>query len=160
MYALSFIDNLTLYDDYSREQINEIVKKMELNSILEKGNGAIDVEMTREFNEKGVMVSGGEAQKIALSRVISGEFGLLVLDEPSSALDPITEYNIMNLIMSAANLTTTIIVAHRLSTVRDADRIVVIDDGGVVESGSHDALMSIKGKYFEMFTKQAENYVK
>lgn len=160
VYALSFIDNLTLYDDYSREQINEIVKKMELNSILEKGNGTIDVEMTREFNEKGVMVSGGEAQKIALSRVISGEFGLLVLDEPSSALDPITEYNIMKLIMSAANLTTTIIVAHRLSTVRDADRIVVIDDGGVVEAGSHDALMSMKGKYFEMFTKQAENYVK
>ena len=160
VYALSFIDNLTLYDEYSREQINEIVKKMELNSILEKGNGTIDVEMTREFNEKGVMVSGGEAQKIALSRVISGEFGLLVLDEPSSALDPITEYNIMKLIMSAANLTTTIIVAHRLSTVRDADRIVVIDDGGVVESGSHDALMSMKGKYFEMFTKQAENYVK
>lgn len=160
VYALSFIDNLTLYDDYSRDQINEIVRKMELNSILEKGNGTIDVEMTREFNEKGVMISGGEAQKIALSRIISGEFGLLVLDEPSSALDPITEYNIMKLIMNAANLTTTIIVAHRLSTVRDADRIVVIDDGGIVEAGSHDELMSIRGKYFEMFTKQAKNYVK
>ena len=160
VYALSFIDNLTLYDDYSRDQINEIVRKMELNSILEKGNGTIDVEMTREFNEKGVMISGGEAQKIALSRIISGEFGLLVLDEPSSALDPITEYNIMKLIMNAANLTTTIIVAHRLSTVRDADRIVVIDDGGIVEADTHDELMSIRGKYFEMFTKQAKNYVK
>lgn len=160
VYALSFIDNITLYDDYSREHINDIVKKMELNSILEKGNGTIDVEMTREFNEKGVLVSGGEAQKIALSRVISGAFGLLILDEPSSALDPIAEYNIMKSIMSTANLTTTIIVAHRLSTVRDADRIVVIDDGGIAEVGSHDELMSIRGKYFEMFTKQAENYVK
>ena len=84
----------------------------------------------------------------------------MVLDEPSSALDPITEYNIMKLIMNAANLTTTIIVAHRLSTVRDADRIVVIDDGGIVEAGAHDELMSIRGKYFEMFTKQAKNHVK
>lgn len=160
VYALSFIDNITLYDDCSREHINDIVKKMELNYIFEKGNDTIDVEMTREFNEKGVMVSGGEAQKIALSRVISGKFGLLILDEPSSALDPIAEYNIMKSIMSAANLTTTIIVAHRLSTVRDADRIVVIDDGSIVEVGPHDELMSLRGKYFEMFTKQAENYVK
>ena len=160
VYALPFIDNITMYGDLSREEVDDIVSKMGLNGILEKGDGTADVEMTREFDEKGIMVSGGEAQKIALSRIISGDFGLLILDEPSSALDPIAEYNMMKLIMSTANRTTTVMVAHRLSTVRDADRIVVVDNGSIVETGSHDELMSRRGEYYEMFTKQAENYVK
>lgn len=160
VYALPFIDNITLYNEYSRETVNDIVSKMELNGILEKGGGDIDIEMTREFDDKGIMVSEGEAQKIALSRIISGDFGLLILDEPSSALDPIAEYNMNKLIMSTANLTTTIIIAHRLSTVRDADRIVVVNNGRITEVGSHNELMSLRGEYYDMFTKQAENYEK
>ena len=160
VYAMPFIDNITLYNDYSDDTVKSIVDKMGLNGILEKGDGTVEAEMTREFDEKGIMVSGGEAQKIALSRIISGDFGLLVLDEPSSALDPIAEYNLIKLIMSTANTTTTVMVAHRLSTVRDADRIVVFDDGRIAETGSHDELMALRGMYYEMFTKQAENYVK
>ncbi|MCD7842894.1 MAG: ABC transporter ATP-binding protein, partial [Lachnospiraceae bacterium] len=76
------------------------------------------------------------------------------------ALDPIAEAKMSEAILSAANQTTTIMIAHRLSTIRDADRIVVFDRGRICECGSHGELMALHGKYWEMFTRQAENYVK
>ncbi len=84
---------------------------------------------------------------------MSRDFSLLLLDEPSSALDPIAEYKMSEAILSAANKATTIIIAHRLSTIRDADKIYVFDHGKIVESGTHDELMDMGGHYCEMFTK-------
>ncbi|MBQ8566045.1 MAG: hypothetical protein IJ445_00490 [Clostridia bacterium] len=90
--------------------------------------------------------------------MFTGDFGLLIFDEPSSALDPIAEYNMTKMIFDASNIATTIMIAHRLSTIRNADKIILIDKGKASEVGTHDELMLKKGKYFEMFTKQAENY--
>jgi ATP-binding cassette subfamily B protein len=119
----------------------------------------LNAEVTREFDEAGVMLSGGETQKLALARLLHGDFGLLLLDEPSSALDPIAEYE-MTKLMFERSRTTTIMVAHRLSTIRSADRIYLIANGEVAEQGTHDELIALAGKYAEMFAKQAENYVK
>ncbi|MDR1330177.1 MAG: ATP-binding cassette domain-containing protein, partial [Oscillospiraceae bacterium] len=121
---------------------------------------SLDSEVTKEFDENGIMLSGGEAQKLAIARLLTGDSGLLLLDEPSSALDPIAEREVVDMLFSAANRATTIMVAHRLSTVRNADKIYVIEDGAVAEAGTHDELMKLGGKYAEMFIKQAENYVK
>ena len=114
--------------------------------------------MTKEFDENGMVCSVGEEQKIGWARVLGGNFGLLILDEPSSALDPIAEYEMNQLLFDSRSKATTIMVAHRLSTIRNADRIIVMDKGRICESGSHDELMSQKGRYYEMFMKQAENY--
>ena len=84
---------------------------------------------------------------------------MLILDEPSSALDPIAEYRIAKLIFDRSP-TTTVMVAHRLSTVVDADRIYLLSGGRIVESGTHAELMAQNGKYREMFSKQAEGYLK
>jgi ATP-binding cassette subfamily B protein len=119
----------------------------------------LDKPVSREFLEDGIMLSGGETQKLALARLLVGEFGLLILDEPSSSLDPLAEYK-MTKLMFEASTTTTIMVAHRLSTIRYADRIYLIDNGELVEQGTHEELMALGGKYAEMFSKQAENYVK
>lgn len=160
IYAMSFADNISLYKEVSEPVLQEVTEMLGLDAILKKNHTDYHAELTREFHEDGVMLSGGEAQKVALARVMTGGFGLLLLDEPSSALDPIAEYKMNQAILNAANKATTIIVAHRLSTIRDADRIVVLDQGKICECGNHETLMALQGKYYEMFTKQAENYVK
>ena len=160
IYAMSFADNISLYGDVTEKAMHETAEQLGLDAVLEKNRTDYHAELTREFHENGIMLSGGEAQKVALARVMSRDFGLLLLDEPSSALDPIAEYKMSQAILSAANKSTTIIVAHRLSTIRDADRIVVLDRGTICEIGSHEELMALNGKYCEMFTKQAENYVR
>ena len=160
IYAMTFAENISLYNDVSDDKINRIAKQFDFNSVFTKNDAGYDAELTREFDQQGIILSGGEIQKVALARIMYGNFGLLLLDEPSSALDPIAEYKMSELILSAANKTTTIMVAHRLSTTRNADRIVLIDNGVIKEAGTHDELMLLHGKYYEMFTKQAENYIK
>ena len=129
-----------------------------LDKIIEKADHNLDANMTREFDENGILLSGGEAQKLALARLNSKKFGLLILDEPSSALDPISEYELNELVFSKASEATTIMISHRLSNVRRADCIYLFSDGEIAEQGTHDELMEQKGKYYEMFTKQAEKY--
>lgn len=160
IYAMSLFDNISLYGDVTKTALYETAKMLGLDEIIEKNKTDYQAELTREFYENGILLSGGEAQKIGLARVMSRNFSLLLLDEPSSALDPLAEYKMSQEILRAANKTTTIIIAHRLSTIRDVDRIVVFDHGRICEIGSHDELISLNGKYKEMFTKQAENYVR
>ena len=158
VYAFSLADNLRLYHDADENTLQGILRQLQLDGILEKNNASLDSTLTKEFDEDGIMLSGGEIQKIGIARLLAGDFGLLLLDEPSSALDPLAEYEMSKLILDSSNRATTIIVAHRLSTIRNADRIVLLENGGIAEMGTHDALMAAKGKYCEMFTKQAENY--
>jgi ATP-binding cassette subfamily B protein len=152
LYALTVRENMCVYNKSDDETLRAVLKTVGLDLDL-------DAEVTREFDESGVMLSGGEAQKLALARLLHGDFGLLLLDEPSSALDPIAEYE-MTKLMFERSRTTTIMVAHRLSTIRSADRIYLIADGEVAEQGTHDELIALGGKYAEMFNKQAENYVR
>ncbi|MDR0928207.1 MAG: ABC transporter ATP-binding protein/permease [Oscillospiraceae bacterium] len=151
IYALTVRENMTAYRASDDEKLRRTLESVGLDI-------ALDDEVTREFDESGVMLSGGERQKLGLSRLLYNDFGLLLLDEPSSALDPLAEYKLSKLIFEQAK-TTTIIVAHRLSTIRDADRIYLLSNGEVKESGTHDELIALGGKYAEMFAKQAEGYV-
>lgn len=156
--ALSLRDNLTVYNDVSDEKLIETLDKLDLSDVLKRANGNLDTMVSREFTEDGIALSGGEAQKLMLARLFTDTFGLLILDEPSSALDPLSEVHLMQNILDISNTATTIMIAHRLSTVRDFDCIYHIENGSIIESGTHDELMSRKGKYYEMFVKQGENY--
>jgi ABC-type multidrug transport system, ATPase and permease components len=160
IYAMPFEDNIQLYNEVNESKMKEIISQFNFDKILKKNNADMETELTKEFDENGIILSGGEAQKVGLSRIMTGDFGLIILDEPSSALDPIAEYEMNNLILDNINHSTTIIVAHRLSTIRDVDRILLVEDGNIKEEGTHDELMKLRGKYYEMFTKQSENYVR
>lgn len=125
-------------------------------STLEKG---IDTELTREFYKDGTNLSGGEEQKIAIARVFAQPYELLIMDEPSSALDPISEYKLNHSIVESAEDKTVIFISHRLSTTRHADRIYMFESGKVIESGTHDELVANeKGKYYEIWHAQAQYY--
>ncbi|MCR5523537.1 MAG: ABC transporter ATP-binding protein/permease [Clostridia bacterium] len=156
--AMSLRDNLTAYHNVSDEKLLEIIEKLDLGDILKKADGNLDTMISREFTEDGIALSGGEAQKLMIARLFTGPFGLLILDEPSSALDPLAEARLMNNLLDVSNTATTIMIAHRLSTVRNFDVIYHIENGKIIESGSHDELMAAKGKYYEMFVSQGENY--
>ena len=118
----------------------------------------MDTMLTREFDDKGEVLSGGEAQKIALSRVFASDAPVVILDEPTSALDPVAEYQLFENMMKACTDRAVIFISHRLSSAVPADRIYLFEDGRVVESGTHRELMERGGHYADMFRKQAESY--
>jgi len=159
IYALPLSSNLKLYADASDKSLEQVIKNIGLSEILSKSLGHLKTELTREFYENGIMLSGGEIQKIGIARIMLQQFGLVVLDEPSAALDPIAEYDLTKIIYDQANKSTTILIAHRLSMVRNADCIYVINNGALCEKGTHDELINAKSVYYNMFTKQSENYI-
>ncbi len=124
-------------------------------SELPKG---IHSQLTTEYSSDGVGLSGGEAQKVAISRVFARPFEIIIMDEPSSALDPIAEYDLNQSILQYTEGKTVIFISHRLSTTRMADRIYMFDGGALVEQGSHEELMEQNGKYAEMYRVQAKKY--
>ena len=125
---------------------------------LEHLPDGIHTLLTREFDDKGVNLSGGESQKVAIARCFAHPYELMILDEPSSALDPLAEYELNHAILQKADEKTVIFISHRLSTTRMADRIYMFENGSIIESGSHEELMALNGKYAEMFRLQAEKY--
>lgn len=118
----------------------------------------IHSQLTTEFSEDGVGLSGGESQKVAIARVFARPYELIIMDEPSSALDPIAEYELNRSILKNAENRTVIFISHRLSTTRLADRIYMFAGGEIVESGSHEELMAQNGRYAEMYRVQAKKY--
>ena len=118
-----------------------------------------DTPLTHEFSENGVDLSGGEQQKLAISRVFYQNASLMILDEPSSALDPIAEYQLNHAMLEATKDKTVIFISHRLSTTRLADRIFMLEEGRIVEEGSHESLLGKGGKYAEMWKAQAGAYI-
>ena len=129
------------------------------DKIAQLPNGA-DTVLTREFDENGAGLSGGEAQKTAVARMFAGNFDIAILDEPSSALDPIAEYKMYENLILATKDKTVIYISHRLSSAVLSDNIFVLGGGTVIESGSHSELMERGGEYAKMFTLQASSYNK
>ncbi|MCM1126343.1 MAG: ABC transporter ATP-binding protein/permease [Lachnospiraceae bacterium] len=117
-----------------------------------------DTMMTREFDDEGVSLSGGQNQKIALSRLYAKGAPIAILDEPSSALDPIAEYELFENMKRICKGRTVIFISHRLSSAVSADVIFMMEHGRIIERGDHESLMQQNGKYAEMFRKQAEKY--
>ncbi len=117
-----------------------------------------DTVFTREFDVDGVGLSGGENQKVSVARLFARDFQIAILDEPSSALDPVAEYKMYENLIKVTENKTVIYISHRLSSAVLSDRIIVLGGGEIIESGSHSELMANNGEYSRMFTLQASSY--
>lgn len=132
--------------------------KADFSDKLKKLPNGIDTHLTREFDEKGTNLSGGEQQKVAIARVFAADYPIIIMDEPSSALDPTAEYHLNRSVLKYTENKTVVFISHRLSTTRIADTIYMFDSGRLIECGSHNELLENGGKYAEMFNLQAEKY--
>jgi ABC-type multidrug transport system fused ATPase/permease subunit len=139
------------------EAVAAALKRVGLyDTVMEKGG--LNAELSKYFDENGIIFSGGQLQKLIIARMLYKNSGFLIMDEPSAALDPESEYNINRDIFNAANDRTLLMISHRLSTVRDADCIILIEDGTVKEQGAHNELLERGGRYAELFNMQASGY--
>lgn len=154
-FACSVGENVALSDKFDASEVENALKHSGFSKELKYG---VDTELLREFDDEGVMLSGGESQKVAVARAFYKNCPYVILDEPSANLDPVAEYNLNQAMLNVAKDKTVIFISHRLSTTVNADRIFVMEKGKIVESGSHSELMAKNGTYAYMFNLQAEKY--
>lgn len=114
--------------------------------------------LTREFSDKGKLLSGGQNQKLLAARAFAGDCPVAIFDEPSSALDPLAEYRLFANILRYSKNRMLLFISHRLSSVRDADIVFYLEHGRITERGTHTALMQQNGKYASLYRTQAKNY--
>ncbi len=155
IFSCSVGENVALDVDPDGDRVNEALSHSGFSKKLKNGT---DTELLREFDDKGVMLSGGESQKIAIARAFYNQCPYIILDEPSANLDPVAEYKLNQSMLEAAEDKTVIFISHRLSTTINADRIFVMENGEIIESGSHAELMAMNKTYAKMFNMQAEKY--
>lgn len=161
LYNLSAGENIRLGNIESAKDLNSLrqaARSAGVDELLNNLPKGYDTVMGTLFDESRDL-SWGEWQKIALARALFREAPVLILDEPSSSLDADTEYEIFRRFRDIVRGRTAILITHRLSNVTLADRIVVLENGSVAESGSHDELMKKQGRYYEMYTKQSSRFV-
>lgn len=163
IFAASLAENVMLDridsgDPKTAEGIDAALRKSGFGGRLGKMPRGLDSNLTREFDKEGENLSGGENQKVALSRVFAKSGNVAFLDEPSSALDPDSEYELNRTMRDASRDSGVFFISHRLSSTLMADRILLLENGRIVEQGGHAELMARNGRYAEMFELQASRY--
>lgn len=161
IFARSILDNVTMGREEEKEGIDSVKKALAKADILSTVEGLpkdVNSILTREFTEDGVVFSGGQCQKLAAARAFSQNAPIQIFDEPSSALDPVAEYTLMKNIKEHSEGQILLLISHRLSSVQDMKKIIVLKDGRVTEQGTHSELMALSGEYAALYTMQAEKY--
>ncbi len=161
-YSFSLRENVAL-SDLSRLDDGEAVKKAceESNAsdfINGWGNG-IDEDLTRRFDKQGKELSGGQWQRVSLARAFFRNAPVILLDEPSATLDPVAEHQIFEDFANISKNKSAVLISHRLSSITLADKILVLDDGHIIEQGSHKELLEMNGRYAYMYNLQASKYM-
>ncbi|MBO5357327.1 MAG: ABC transporter ATP-binding protein [Clostridia bacterium] len=161
MIALPVIDNVLMRPkrDGDEEKVIDALKLSGAYERIMKLPNGINTLLTKEFSEDGAVLSVGEGQKIAIAHAFIKDSPYIILDEPTSALDPVAESEMYSNMMKIGKDKGMVFISHRLSSAVSADRIYMLENGEIIESGTHSELMRLNGKYADMFKKQAQNYI-
>ena len=159
-YHLTAQDNIAvgrIEDRHNHLKIEEAAKKSSADKVINKLPEGYNQMIGRWF-KRGTNLSGGEWQKMAIARVYMRDAKLLILDEPTAALDARAEHEIFQKFVELTNEKCAVLISHRFSTTRMADRIIVLHEGKLIEQGTHDELLFAKGQYAELFMMQSKGF--
>ncbi len=159
LFAFTLGQNIAAATEFDPDKARTVLEKAGFEDRLAEMPDGLDTYLYKNISDKGIEISGGEAQKIALARALYKDAPFLILDEPTAALDPLAEAEIYSRFNEIAGIKTAIYISHRLSSTRFCDEILVFDKGQIVERGSHEALVTQKGKYAALWSAQAQYYV-
>ncbi|MEG2110075.1 MAG: ABC transporter ATP-binding protein [Clostridium sp.] len=161
-YCYTIAENILMKTPDNKEEENliwEVLKKVDLYEKVRGMKNGIYTFITKEFNSEGEIFSGGELQRIIIARALIKDTPIVILDEPSSALDPIAESELNDLLLNLFQDKILVIISHKLSMTKDCNKIVLLDKGQIIEYGSHQELLSLNKKYAKMWNLQSQKYI-
>ena len=158
IYSASILDNVSMGEDKGKKEIIKALDEVGFKEKLNTLSNGIYTILTREFDDDGINLSGGQNHMIAMARVIINDYSVICLDEPSSDLDPRSESVFNDLLLSSFGNRTVIFISHRFFATRQIEKIYMMSNGRIIEQGNHDELMKLGGKYAEMYKIQEEKY--
>ena len=159
LFSFPLGQNISAGASYDREKVIECLKKAGFAERLDSLPNDLDTFLYKEIDAGGIEISGGEAQKLALARALYKNTPFIILDEPTAALDPISEYEVYSKFNEIAGTKTAVYISHRLASCRFCDKIAVFHEGEILQIGSHEELLAdSKGKYYELWNAQAQYY--
>lgn len=159
LFSFSLGQNVAASENYDEAHVKHCLQEAGFGNRLSEMPEGLNTCLYKNFDENGVEISGGEAQKIAIARALYKNAPFIVLDEPTAALDPLAEYEIYSKFNEIVQNKTAIFISHRLSSCRFCNKIAVFDKGQIVQQGSHEELVADEsGKYHELWYAQAQYY--
>lgn len=161
LFSFSLGQNVSASVSYDGDKVRECLKKAGFGARLQSMPNGIETFLYKDFDADGVELSGGEAQKIALARALCKDAPFMILDEPTAALDPPSEYEVYSKFNEIAGSKTAVYISHRLASCRFCNKIAVFHAGEVIQKGTHEELLADrKGKYYELWNAQSQYYTR
>jgi len=159
LFSLSLKENVALAQPADEERIGQLLRKVGFGDKLDSLPQGLDTAITKIFDKEGIEPSGGEGQKIAIARALYKDAPIVILDEPTAALDPRAEYELYQNFSALTGNKTAVYISHRMAGAKFCDMIAVFENGSITEYGTHTELIKLNGKYAELFGMQAEFYI-
>ena len=156
--AYSVAENVALNEQWDEEKVWECLEKAGLSQKVTALPQGLSANLGKELSQDGVRLSGGETQKLLLARALYRDPSIILLDEPTAALDALAESEIYEIYNRTLADITALFISHRLASTRFCEEILLLSDGRIAECGSHEELMEQKGKYYELFLVQSKYY--